>query len=141
MPKPQNPDITEREALEKALSELVNNIHPSQEDLFEDERIAQRSILAPEVNIPTPEAVLHDVSVSFWLKDALRMALKRDPVDAARDAGVLARVLENLADRGIVEAQERLGYRNGMLVSAYPDRPVVATREARAAPVDAMGHR
>ena len=40
--------------------------------------------------------ILNDPSASYWLKDALRSALKRDIVDAANDAQVLAEVL---ADR------------------------------------------
>jgi len=40
------------------------------------------------------EQVLADPAASFWLKDALRSALTRDPVDAANDAEVLARLLD-----------------------------------------------
>jgi hypothetical protein len=40
------------------------------------------------------EEVLRDPAASFWLKDALRSALARDPVDAANDAEVLAQVLD-----------------------------------------------
>ena len=43
---------------------------------------------------PTIEEVLSDPAASFWLKDALRAALARDPVDAAHDSEVLARLLE-----------------------------------------------
>jgi len=43
---------------------------------------------------PTIGEILEDPAASFWLKDALRSALSRDPVDAANDADVLARVLE-----------------------------------------------
>lgn len=32
---------------------------------------------------------LQDPCASFWLKDALQSALKRDPVDASRDAELL----------------------------------------------------
>jgi hypothetical protein len=38
--------------------------------------------------------VLRDPAASFWLKDSLRSALARDPVDAANDAEVLAQLLE-----------------------------------------------
>jgi len=41
-------------------------------------------------------AILNDPSASYWLKDSLRSALRRDIVDAANDAEVLAEVL---ADR------------------------------------------
>jgi hypothetical protein len=40
------------------------------------------------------EQVLSDPGASFWLKNALRDALTRDPVDAANDAEVLAQVLD-----------------------------------------------
>jgi hypothetical protein len=39
------------------------------------------------------EQVLSDSAASFWLKDTLRSALARDPVDAANDAEVLCRLL------------------------------------------------
>lgn len=42
----------------------------------------------------TSNQILADPSASFWIKDALRSALPRDPVDAANDAQVLAQVLE-----------------------------------------------
>jgi hypothetical protein len=40
------------------------------------------------------EQVLSDPSASFWLKAALGSALDRDPVDAANDAEVLFRLLD-----------------------------------------------
>ena len=40
------------------------------------------------------EQVLADPAASFWLKDALRSALARDPVDAANGAEVLAQLLD-----------------------------------------------
>lgn len=40
------------------------------------------------------EQVLSDPAASFWLKDALRSALARDPVDAANDAEILFRLLD-----------------------------------------------
>ena len=40
------------------------------------------------------EQVLSDPAASFWLKDALRSAKARDPVDAANDAEVLFRLLD-----------------------------------------------
>jgi hypothetical protein len=51
----------------------------------------KRSQIAERLN-----AILNDSAASYWLKDALRSALKRDIVDAANDAHVLAEVL---ADR------------------------------------------
>lgn len=42
---------------------------------------------------PDVDAILASPSASFWLKDALRSALQRDPVDAANDAELLASIL------------------------------------------------
>lgn len=48
---------------------------------------------------PTCKAILVDVSASDWVKDALRSALERDPVDALNDAEILVKVLKvNLDD-------------------------------------------
>ena len=44
--------------------------------------------------LPEIEEVLADPAASFWLRAALRSALARDPVDAANDAEVLARLLD-----------------------------------------------
>ncbi len=45
-------------------------------------------------DLPELEEILRDPAGSLWLKDALRSALARDPVDAANDAEVLARLLD-----------------------------------------------
>lgn len=42
---------------------------------------------------PGVEAILASPSASSWLKDALKAALQRDPVDAANDAELLAELL------------------------------------------------
>ncbi len=47
-----------------------------------------------DAELPQIDEVLCDPAASFWLKDALRSALERDPVDAANDAMVLARLLD-----------------------------------------------
>ncbi len=47
---------------------------------------------------PSCESLLERQDVSYWLKHALRQALQRDPVDAARDAELLADVLRHRAD-------------------------------------------
>ena len=47
-----------------------------------------------QYELPTIEEVLRDPAASFWLKNALRSALARDPVDAANDAEILARLLD-----------------------------------------------
>lgn len=44
---------------------------------------------------PSIEQILADPAASDWLKAALHTALSRDPVDAANDAEVLARVLDH----------------------------------------------
>ena len=44
------------------------------------------------------EQVLSDPSTSYWLRDALRAAMVRDPVDAANDSLVLARLLDERAN-------------------------------------------
>jgi hypothetical protein len=43
--------------------------------------------------------VLSDPTASGWLKDALRSALLRDPVDAANDAEFLALLLARRCDQ------------------------------------------
>lgn len=44
------------------------------------------------------EGVMTDPAASRWLQEALRSALARDAVDAARDARALADLLERRAD-------------------------------------------
>jgi hypothetical protein len=43
------------------------------------------------------DAILADPCASYWLKNALAAALKRDPIDAMHDAEFLAKVLRTLA--------------------------------------------
>lgn len=45
-------------------------------------------------DLPTIEQILADPAASDWLRAALHWALSRDPVDAANDAEVLAKVLD-----------------------------------------------
>lgn len=47
--------------------------------------------------------ILRDPSLSDWLRTAMLSALDRDPVDAAKDAGLLALVLDRRA--GEIAAQ------------------------------------
>jgi hypothetical protein len=42
--------------------------------------------------------VLADPAASYWLKRALQSSLSRDPVDAARDSDLLARLLGRRCD-------------------------------------------
>lgn len=43
--------------------------------------------------VPTIQDILNDNTASYWLKEALTTALKRDAVDAAQDATILAQLL------------------------------------------------
>lgn len=54
-------------------------------------------------DLPTIDQILADPSASLWLRNALLAALSRDPVDAANDADVLARLLDRRC-REILEA-------------------------------------
>jgi hypothetical protein len=49
--------------------------------------------------LPSIDEVLGDPAASDWLKTALRSALCRDPVDAANDSEMLARLLEDRCDK------------------------------------------
>ena len=64
-----------------------------------------------EAAAPTAEDLLASPSVSNWLKEALRSALARDPVDAAQDAEVLHLVLSSRADAILIADAARLGIR------------------------------
>lgn len=48
-----------------------------------------------QFEVPTVDELLKDPSTSIWLRNALASALLRDPVDAANDSEVLARVLDS----------------------------------------------
>ena len=48
--------------------------------------------------LPSIDEVLADPAASLWLKTALCSSLCRDPVDAARDSDVLARLLGRRCD-------------------------------------------
>ena len=50
-------------------------------------------------DLPRIDEVLADPAASIWLKTALRSALCRDPVDAAHDSEILARLLEERCDK------------------------------------------
>jgi len=52
--------------------------------------------------------ICSDPSISHWLRDALTSALKRDPVDAAQDAGLLALVLDRRASVLLATSQAEL---------------------------------
>lgn len=43
------------------------------------------------------DAVLNNPATSYWLKDAIKVAVKRDAIDALNDAETLVRVLQERA--------------------------------------------
>ena len=49
-------------------------------------------------DLPGIDDVLADPAASYWLKRALQSSLSRDPVDAARDSDLLARLLGRRCD-------------------------------------------
>jgi hypothetical protein len=57
---------------------------------------------------PTIDEILADPASSVWLQMALTMALRRDCVDAANDAAVLAEVLQARADKILRSASQSL---------------------------------
>lgn len=54
-----------------------------------------RTSAAKPISPPSASELLRDFSTSFWLRNALKDALGRDPVDAANDAAVLCDVLDS----------------------------------------------
>jgi hypothetical protein len=72
--------------------------------------------------------VLADPAVSCWLKDALRGALRRDPVDAYRDARLLVELLASAPEQARLEAQrhaEVLNSRSPRNAAEWLDRRVM----------------
>lgn len=51
-----------------------------------------------DAGTPTAEELLESMCTSNWLKESLKSALQRDPVDAARDAELLALVMSSRAE-------------------------------------------
>ncbi|MBS2132078.1 hypothetical protein KEX41_28230 (plasmid) [Burkholderia thailandensis] len=78
--------------------------------------------------VPEPERILNDPGSSAWLRRVLREALERDPVDAARDAALLARVLEANAKRQLDAALADLSGKAGGLGPATTGREPVRRR-------------
>ncbi len=54
-------------------------------------------------DLPEIDEVFADPAASFWLKASLHSALSRDPVDAANDSEILARLLDRRC-REIIES-------------------------------------
>jgi hypothetical protein len=55
-------------------------------------------------DLPRIDEVLADPAASYWLKTALRSALCRDPVHAANDSEIPARLLEEWCDQILSES-------------------------------------
>ena len=51
------------------------------------------------------EEILRDPTASSWLKYALCSALRRDPVDAANDAEILAQLLARLCHEILIRSE------------------------------------
>lgn len=60
-----------------------------------------RSFSTRDRHLPMVADLLVDPAVSFALKDVLRAWEVRDPIDAARDASLLADLLERRADEAV----------------------------------------
>ena len=52
----------------------------------------------PEKTVPEIDRILSSPGASNWLKDAIRSACRRDPVDAWKDANLLQLILKNRMD-------------------------------------------
>ena len=57
-------------------------------------------------DLPEIDEVLANPAASFWLKAALHLALSRDPVDAANDSEILARLLDRRC-REVIESTSK----------------------------------
>ncbi len=74
----------------------------------------------------TVNEILSDPCASNWLKDAVRAALKRDPVDAVNDAEALVEVLSDRLDAVVKRNAPRcadcgeLGELTGHMGCQYP---------------------
>ena len=63
---------------------------------------------AGTVAVPTVEELLNSLESSRWIAAALRSALDRDPVDAAADAELLAKVLAKRANDMLEASRESM---------------------------------
>lgn len=55
--------------------------------------------------IPTIEQIVADPATSYWLKNALKQAIARDPVDALHDAMSLTTILSRRFDDMTIKQQ------------------------------------
>ena len=62
-------------------------------------------------NIMTLKEIVADPSISYWLKDAIRTAYERDPVEALHDARWLLKMLgeryAQVVNRGLAHSNDR----------------------------------
>ena len=69
----------------------------------QSEKLEPLELRNDEPILPTIVQVLADPSASFWLKQTLTLALSRDPVDAANDAELAARLLDKRCREALSE--------------------------------------
>lgn len=69
--------------------------------------------------LPSPQQLLADIATPNWLSRALRSSLDRDPVKAANEATVLARVLCRRADETLAAAQPAAAAGAGICGSSF----------------------
>ena len=55
-------------------------------------------------------AVLRDPATSYWLREAVQAANRRDPLDALRDAEMLVEMLQARFDTALASASRRSGF-------------------------------
>lgn len=73
-------------------------------DIPDEEEVRAPAVSVGEPPLPSIEEMLADPFASFWLRNALLAALSRDPVDAANDAEVLARLLDRRCREILVQS-------------------------------------
>jgi hypothetical protein len=78
--------------------ECDGNIKYNASEMAEDGDAISQSPAPKATGIPLCEELLTRNDVSYWLKNALRDALDRDPVDAVSDAELLAAALRQRAE-------------------------------------------
>lgn len=70
---------------------------------------------------PKVEAIQKDPRASYWLKDALRQAVQRSPVDALEDAQRLAEALEEWCDAKLKDEMDKRLRMRGKAPEAVAD--------------------
>ena len=74
--------------------ELIHYANPQRNCAVCQSELSPLDFAKQNHRLPGVDQVLADPTTSFWLCRALRGALARDPVDAANDAELLARLLD-----------------------------------------------